>query len=335
MALLDLNHSIYVSGSKGMVGSAICKKLRAIGYTEEKKNLITCDRNQLDLTDHDEVAEWFKKKTPDVVILAAAKVGGIIANQTSPVDFLLENLKIQNNLIELSFKFDVKRLLFLGSSCIYPKFASQPIQEYSLLTKPLEDSNQWYSIAKIAGLKLCEAYRKQFNFDTISLMPTNLYGPGDNYTANESHVMASMIRKFYEAKNNNNKEVICWGSGKPLREFLYVDDLAEACIHVLKKWAPNKNNSPLDNNSRIINWMNVGCSHEISIKDLAHKIANIIDFQGEIIWDSSKPDGTPRKKLDTKFINKLGWSASTDLDEGIKKTLESFKQDLLNGKLRT
>ncbi len=324
MSLLQKEHSICVTGSKGMVGNAICKLLEEKGYSTYKNNLFKISREELDLSDVNKVRNWFDHYRPDVVILSAAKVGGIMANKKNPVDFLLENLKIQNNLIENSYNFGVKRLLFLGSSCIYPKFCKQPIKENYLLNDQLESTNQWYAIAKIAGLKLCQAYRQQHGFDTISLMPTNLYGPRDNYDLNNSHVMAALIRKFYEAKKSNMKSVKCWGTGNPLREFLYVEDLAEACFFVLKNWEPDKNNSALDFDGNPLNWMNVGSGNEISIKNLAKKIAQIIDFQGEIIWDPNMPDGTPRKKLDTYFINKLGWFSKTTLDKGIKKTFDSY-----------
>ena len=326
MTLLNENQSIYVAGSTGMVGSAICRLLKKNGFSLENKNLLISNRKDLDLRDTKKVESWFNYHQPEVVIIAAAKVGGIMANKTNPVNFLLENLKIQNNLIESSWKTGVKRLLFLGSSCIYPKFSKQPIKEKYLLTSELELTNQCYALAKIAGLKLCEAYRNQYKFDAISLMPTNLYGPGDNYHPEESHVMAGLISKIYQAKIKNENKVICWGTGKPLREFLYVEDFAEACFHVLKNWQPNQTNSPLDDNGNHLSWLNIGSKFEISIKQLAYKISEIVDYKGSIIWDKSKPDGTPRKKLDTKFINKLGWEAKTDLDHGIKKSLLSYKK---------
>ena len=323
---LSLDEKFFVAGSSGMVGSAICRKLITEGYSLENKKLLVSNKKELNLEVASEVNKWFKKNKPSIVIIAAAKVGGILANKNYPVNFLLENLKIQNNLIEASWKNGVQRLLFLGSSCIYPKFAKQPIKEEYLLSSSLESTNQWYAIAKIAGLKLCEAYRYQYNFDAISLMPTNLYGPNDNYDIQSSHVMASLIKKFHEAKINNSKEVICWGTGKPLREFLYVDDLAEACFYVLGKWSPGQENSPKDTNGNILNWLNVGSDFEISIKELAEKIATIVGFNGEILWDDSKPDGTPRKKLDNSHINKIGWFARTDLNQGIKKTLECINK---------
>ena len=327
MSLLVKEHTICVAGANGMVGKALCKLLDKNGYNVKNKNLFPLTRKNFDLSESSKVENWFNRFRPDVVIIAAAKVGGIQANRTKPVDFLLENLKIQNNLIENSYKFGVKRLLFLGSSCIYPKFSKQPIKENYLLTDDLESTNQWYAIAKIAGLKLCEAYKKQYDFDTISVMPTNLYGPGDNYNLMDSHVMAAFIRKFYEAKKFNIKFVNCWGSGNPLREFLYVDDFAEACLFILKNWIPNKRNAPIDINGEPLNWINIGSDFEISIKNLANKISRIIGYEGEIIWDKKMPDGTPKKKLDNYYINKLGWSAKTNLDQGLKQTIDSYKNE--------
>jgi len=328
MNIFNQNHTIYVAGSEGMVGSAICRLLKKKGYKDKGKKLITIPRRELDLRDEKKLEDWFDSKRPDIVIIAAAKVGGILANKQKPVDFLLDNLKIQNNLIEKSYKFGVKRLLFLGSSCIYPKFAKQPIKENYLLTDYLESTNEYYAIAKIAGLKLCEAFRRQYDFDAITLMPTNLYGPKDNYDPKESHVMAAFIRKFYEAKKYNKKQVICWGTGKPLREFLYVDDLAEACLFILENWFPVNNDSKSNTKEDQTCWLNVGSENEISIKNLAEKISRIISYEGEIIWDTNMPDGTPRKKLDTRKINKIGWSAKTDLKEGIEKTIKSFEQEI-------
>ena len=328
MSLLEKKDSIFVAGSNGMVGSSICRLLISNGYSL-KSNLLVSDRKDLDLTNTKKVENWFKLNKPDIVILAAAKVGGIMANKTKPVDFLLDNLKIQNNLIEASYEYGVKRLLFLGSSCIYPKFAQQPIKEKYLLNGNLENSNQCYAVAKIAGLKLCEAYRTQYNFDAISIMPSNLYGPGDNYHYQDSHVVASLIRKFYEAKRKNEKNVICWGTGNPLREFLYVDDLAEACFYVLKKWDPNKNSSPLDDYGNPLCWLNIGSKFEVTIKELAYKISNLIGYEGDILWDQSKPDGTPRKKLDNHYINKLGWQEKTNLENGLKKSIKSFEKNFI------
>ena len=322
MSLIKKSDKIFVAGANGMVGSALCRKLKSNGYGIEKLKgeIFTPSRKELNLEEYKDVDEWFKKYSPSVIIIAAAEVGGIIANNSRPADFILKNLKIQTNLIDIAFKSKAKRLLFLGSSCIYPKFATQPITEDSLLTKSLEETNQWYAIAKISGLKLCQSLRKQYGFDAFSLMPTNLYGENDNYDPLESHVLPALIRKFWIAKEQNLKKVICWGSGTPLREFLYVDDLADACLFTLEKWDPPKNN--FDS----LNWLNVGSKFEISIKDLASKIANIIGYKGEIEWDKNKPDGTPRKKLDTTKLSLLGWEAKTNLDEGILKTINSLKK---------
>ena len=324
MSLLDKKDKIYVAGSNGMVGSAICKLLKKEGYTKENKKLITNSKKELDLTDFEQVKKWFVENKPDIVIIAAAKVGGIVANAKYPCDFLLENLKIQNNLIELSFKHKVKRLLFLGSSCIYPKFANQPIVEESLLEGFLEKTNESYAIAKIAGIKLCESLNIQYGFDAISLMPTNLYGPGDNYHESESHVMAALIRKFYLAVKNSKKKVVCWGTGSPLREFLHVDDLAKASIFALENWDPNYIESPKTNDGESLTYLNVGCGKDISIFELANKIAFQSGFEGEIIWDNSKPDGTPKKQLNIDRITNLGWSPDINLDQGIKNTLVEF-----------
>ena len=327
MNFLIKKNKIFIAGSNGMVGSSISRLLNKKGFSSTKNNLFEPKREELDLTDITKVRKWFSENKPDIVINAAGKVGGILANSKNPVQFLLDNMKIQNNLIEASWEFGTKRFLFLGSSCIYPKFSEQPIKEEFLLTSKLEETNQWYAIAKISGLKLCEAYRNQYNFDTISLMPTNLYGPRDNYDLKNCHVMAALIRKFYEAKKNNYGEVICWGTGKPLREFLYVEDFAEACIYLLENWFPNKTLSTLNKNNQPINWLNVGSDFEISIKDLALLIAKTIGYKGKIVWDETKPDGTPRKKLDTTLISNIGWNPKTNLETGIKKTLDSFSKE--------
>ena len=320
------NNKIFLAGGTGMVGSSIKIALQKNGY----KNLFTPDRTELNLFDIDLVKSWFIKNEPDIVIIAAAKVGGILANLKYPADFLIENLKIQTNIIQSAWETGVKRLLFLGSSCIYPKYAKQPIKEEFLLESFLERSNEWYAIAKITGLKLCESLRMQYGFDAISLMPTNLYGPNDNYHPDNSHVVASLIRKFIIAKHNNSPEVICWGTGTVLREFLHVDDLAEAVIFCLKEWHPSNLNSPKDYKGNALNHLNVGTGKDISIIELATMISKIVDYEGKIIWDKTKPDGTPRKLLDVSKINKLGWKASTDLETGLKKTIKDLHLEDLN-----
>ena len=330
MNLINNNQKIYIAGHNGMVGKAILKKLKSRNYN----NLIHPSRNELDLTNAVQVEKWFEINKPDVVIIAAAKVGGIIANKTYPSDFLLKNLKIQINLIENAWKNKVKRLLFLGSSCIYPKNALQPIKEEYLLDSKLEPTNECYAIAKIAGIKLCDALRIQHNFDAISLMPTNLYGPGDNYHPENSHVLPSLIRKFCNAVENDEKEVICWGSGNPLREFLHVDDLADACLYFLENWKPGLIKTPKDDYGKYLPFLNVGTGLEISIKDLANLISNILDFKGEIKWDKSKPDGTLRKTLDITKAKNMGWQSKINLKDGIKRTIDNYKNNLISGNLR-
>ena len=315
-----------------MVGSAIKRAFITEGYS--KSNLLTPSRADLDLLNLYSVEDWFKKNSPDIVVIAAAKVGGIQANNLYPSDFLIQNLKIQNNLIETSHKFNVKRLLFLGSSCIYPKFSKQPIKEEFLLDGKLEPTNEWYAIAKIAGIKLCEALRKQYGFDAISLMPTNLYGPGDNYHLENSHVLPALIRKFHIAKTKNEKMVKCWGSGSPEREFLHVNDLANACLFTLKNWDPDKASAPKDEKGNPLLHLNVGTGKDISIKKLAENIANFSGFKGEIIWDNDKPDGTPKKLLSVEKINKLGWFPKISLEEGIKSTIKTFQEENASGIIR-
>ena len=322
---------VFIAGSNGMVGNAIYRS-----FLKNKKdiNLLIPKKEDLDLTDFSKVDEWFLNNKPDIVIIAAAKVGGIYANNEYPYNFILENLKIQTNLLEISFKYDVKKLIFLGSSCIYPKFAEQPIKEEYLLTGSLEKTNEYYAISKIAGIKLCQSLRIQHGFNSICLMPTNLYGPGDNYHLLNSHVLPSLIRRFHSAKLNNSKTVTCWGSGNVLREFLFVDDLAEACLFILNNWDPILSKSSKNINGETLYWINVGSDYEISIKNLAEKISNIVGFDGEICWDKSKPDGTPRKKLDTKWLDDFGWKAKTDLDEGIRLTLDDYVEKLSKNNLR-
>ncbi len=328
--LLSKTDKIYVAGHNGMVGNAIVKNLKNNGFN----NLLLVNRKKLDLTNRKLVFEWFENFKPNIVIIAAAKVGGIFANSIYPVDFLLENLKIQNNLIEASFKNNIKRLLFLGSSCIYPKLCNQPIKEEYLLDGALEKTNEWYAIAKICGIKLCESLRKQYGFDSLSLMPTNLYGSGDNYNKNNSHVLPSLIRKFSEAVKNKQNEVICWGTGSPKREFLHVDDLADACRFVLINWDINSKNSPKYSNKEPLSILNVGSGKEIAIKDLANLVAEKCGYNGQIVWDNSKPDGSPQKLLDVSRLGNLGWKYKVNLDVGIEKTIESYKKELRENKIR-
>jgi GDP-L-fucose synthase len=325
---INYNERILVAGGHGMVGSSIKKALIKAGYgnTKISGQIITPTRKELDFANFIEVENWFKKNKPTVVIIAAAKVGGILANSSKPYDFIIENLKIQTNLIENSLLNNVKRLLFLGSSCIYPKFAKQPIKEEYLLSDELEKTNEFYAIAKISGLKLCQSLRIQHNFDAISLMPTNLYGKGDNYDNQNSHVMASFIKRFYEASKQSLSSVTCWGSGTPLREFMHVDDLGEAVKFVLERWDPPLNKD-LSNKKNTNFFLNVGTGKEISIKDLAYKISYYVNYKGEVLWDHSKPDGTPRKQLNINKIKELGWKPKINLDEGIKKTLKSYELD--------
>jgi GDP-L-fucose synthase len=298
---------IYIAGHNGMVGSSIFRKLEQEGFT----NLITRSSKELNLINQADVQAFFEENKPDYVFLAAAKVGGIQANNTYKGDFLYDNLMIQTNVIHAAHAHHVKKLLFLGSSCIYPKFAHQPISEDSLLTGTLEPTNEPYAIAKIAGIKLCDAYRDQYGSNFISAMPTNLYGPNDNYDLSNSHVLPAMIRKFHEAKNNGAGEVVVWGTGTPMREFLYVDDLAEACFFLMENY-----NEP--------GAINVGTGSDITIADLAHLVRKIVGFEGEIVFDTSKPDGTPKKQLDVSRINQLGWKATTELEAGIRKAYSSF-----------
>ena len=303
---------IFVAGHRGMAGSAICRALQRAGHS----NLLTASRAELDLLDPQAVQRWFGEHKPTVVVLAAAKVGGIQANSSYPADFLLDNLKIETNVIETAWRSGVRRLLFLGSSCIYPKFAKQPIREEALLTGALEPTNEWYAIAKIAGLKLCAALRCQHGFDAISLMPTNLYGPGDNYHPTNSHVLPALIRRFHEAAERGDAKVTCWGSGTPLREFLHVDDLGEACVFALEQWQPGPDE---------LQHLNVGTGVDLSIRELAQAVAAATGFAGEINWDSSKPDGTPRKQLDVSRLAGLGWRARIPLVEGLASTVAEFR----------
>ena len=324
---INKDDKIFIAGGTGMVGSAIKRELLNCGFEDNQNKILTPTRSEVNLLNLNEIEHWFGLNSPTVVIVAAAKVGGIAANNSRPKDFLLENLKIQTNLIETSFRRGVKRLLFLGSSCIYPKFAKQPIKEEYLLDGKLEPTNEWYALAKIAGIKLCEAMRRQENFDSICLMPTNLYGPGDNYHQFNSHVLPALIRKFFEAKQKKLKSVTCWGSGKPYREFLHVDDLAKACIFALNKWDPNDKASPKDIHGNSLNFLNVGTGKDLSIKDLASKIAEEIGYEGNIEWDKSKPDGTPKKLLDISRIKSLGWEPTISLEDGISDTVKLYSRN--------
>ena len=327
--LISKTHKIFIAGHSGMVGSAIKRSLIKKGYTK----LICPSRKDLNLLNFIEVENWFRNNTPDIVILAAAKVGGIFSNSEYPADFILENLKIQNNVIENSWKFNVKRFLFLGSSCIYPKLAPQPLKEEYLLTGSLEKTNESYATAKIAGIKLCSALKTQYGFDAISLMPTNLYGKGDNYHPSNSHVLPSMIRKFYEAKIKGLSKVNCWGSGFPKREFLFVDDLAEAAIFTIENISID-NEILYDKENNYCGILNVGVGLDISIRELATMISSTIDYHGEIVWDSSKPDGTPRKLLDISKLQHLGWVAKTSLKKGIKLTFQNYIEELKTKSIR-
>lgn len=298
---MKTNSKIYIAGHRGMVGSAILRNLENKGF----ENLILKTSSELDLRDAKKVAAFFETKKPDYIFLAAAKVGGIHANNTFRAEFLYDNLMIQNNVIHQSHLNNVKKLLFLGSSCIYPKMAPQPLKEEYLLTGTLEPTNEPYAIAKIAGIKMCDAYRSQYNSNFISAMPTNLYGPNDNYDLNNSHVLPAMLRKFHEAKINNKPNVTLWGDGSPFREFLHVDDMAEACVHLMENYDD-------------FGQVNVGIGEDISIKELATLIKNIVGYEGKTIWDTKKPNGTPRKLMDVSKINQLGWKAKIDLEKGIE-----------------
>ena len=302
---------VFVAGHRGMVGSAICRRLAL-----EDVELVTAARTELDLRDADAVSAWMATARPDVVVIAAAKVGGIQANNTYPVDFLQDNLMIQNAVIAGAHAADADRLLFLGSSCIYPKLAPQPIVEDALLTGLLEPTNEPYAIAKIAGIKLVEAYRRQYGRDWISAMPTNLYGPGDNYHPENSHVLPALLRRFHEAKINGDKEVVVWGSGTPLREFMHADDLADALTYLLKFYSAEEH-------------INVGSGHEVSISKLATMIADVVDYRPSIQFDTAKDDGTPRKRMDCSKLNRLGWDKCRTLEAGISQAYQSFLREIL------
>ena len=326
--MIDKKLKIYVAGHRGMVGAAIIRELSK----QNCVNIVTKTKNELDLTNQDKVAEFLNNEKPDHVYLAAAKVGGIYANNTLPANFIYENLMIQSNIIHQSFRAGIKKLLFLGSSCIYPKVTSQPILENQLLTGALEPTNEPYAIAKIAGIKMCESYNRQFNktlgIDYRSLMPTNLYGPGDNYHSKNSHVIPGLIKRFHEAKLSNCKEVLIWGSGKPRREFLYVDDLATASVHVMNLDFQIYNQSNEPQNSHI----NVGFGEDLTILSLAEKIASVVGFEGQIKYDLTKPDGTMKKLLDSSYLRKLGWNPIININEGLKLSYDDFCTNLTSVK---
>ncbi len=304
---MELDSKIYVAGHRGMVGSAIVRELERLGYS----NIIVRTHSELDLCRQDEVEAFFAKEKPEYVFLAAAKVGGIMANQNALADFMYENMILEMNVIHSAFQNGCKKLEFLGSSCIYPRLAPQPMKESCLLTSELEKTNEAYALAKISGLKYCEFLNRQYGTDFISVMPTNLYGPNDNYHTEHSHVLPAMIRRFHEAKEANQPEVICWGDGSPLREFLYVDDLANLCVFLMNNYSGNET-------------VNAGTGKELSIKQLAELVARVVGYTGEIKWDATKPNGTPRKLLDVSKATQLGWTYKTELEEGIKLAYDDF-----------
>lgn len=309
--MMNKTDKIYVAGHRGLVGSAIVRNLKSKGY----ENVIGRTHKELDLTSQAMVRDFFEKEKPDIVVLAAAKVGGINANNTTPADFAYENLQIQCNVIGCCHKYKVKKLLFLGSTCIYPRMAPQPIPEDALLTGPLEETNEAYAIAKIAGLEMCKFYKRQYGDDFISCMPTNLYGPYDNYDLDGSHVMPAMIRKFHEAKVNNMPTVELWGTGTPLREFLYVDDMADACVFLLENYEGEQH-------------VNIGTGKEVTIKELAETVQKVVGYVGEIVWNKDMPDGTPRKLTNVDKLHSLGWTHKIELEEGVKLAYQWFKENV-------
>ena len=312
---MDENSRIYVAGHRGLVGSAIWRELQRQGF----KNLIGRTRSEINLLDATAVQKCFAEAKPEFVFIAAAKVGGIHANDTEPAEFLFENLQIQNNLIHAAKLAGVRKVLFLGSSCIYPKLAPQPLKEEYLLTGPLEPTNEWYAVAKIAGIKLCQAYRRQYGCNFISAMPTNMYGPNDNYDLQTSHVLPALIRKFQDAKTNSAATVTCWGTGTPLREFLYADDLASACVFLMQNYSEEQ-------------FINVGSGSELTIRELAELVKRITGFSGKIVWDKSKPNGTPRKLMDSSRLFALGWKPKINLEAGIGLAYEDFLAKQPHGK---
>src|ERR1035438_9467301 len=308
--VMDNQSKIFIAGGRGLVGSAVVRRLSAEGY----RNLLTPTRDQLDLTNKAELCAFFEAERPEYVFLVAGKVGGIHANSSFPADFIRDNILIQALVIDAAHRYGVHKLLDLGSSCIYPKLAPQPMAEECLLTGSLEPTNEWYAIAKIAGLKMCQAFHRQYGFNAISLMPTNLYGPGDNFDLKNSHVLPAMLRKFHDAKQSGASEVVLWGTGLPKREFLFVDDLADACVFAMKNYDGEQ-------------FLNVGTGLDLSIRELAESIAELTGYRGQIVWDSSMPDGAPKKLLDVSRLHALGWHAKTGLSEGLRETYKWFQEN--------
>ena len=302
---------VYVAGHRGLVGSALLRKLDAEGFS----NVLTATRDELDLRDQSEVSHWFKANRPEFVFLVAGTVGGIMANSTRPAEFIYDNMMIHGTVVHAAHEYDVSKLLYLGSSCIYPRAAEQPIREDQLLTGPLEPTNEWYAVAKIAGIKLCQAYRRQYGRDFISAMPTNLYGPGDNFDLVSSHVLPALMRKFHDSLSAADPEVVVWGTGSPLREFLHVDDLADACLFLMEHYSADEH-------------INVGTGVDLSIRELAEKVRDVVNPDARLVFDRSKPDGTPRKVLDVSKLNDLGWSPTYDLDAGVRSTYDWFLASL-------
>lgn len=311
---MEKDAKIYIAGHGGLAGSAIFRKLQCEGYD----NLLTSTHKELDLETQKDVLEFFEKERPEYVFLAAARVGGIMANNTFPADFIYSNLMIEANVINAAYKFGVKKLLFLGSSCIYPKYAPQPMKEEYLLTGELEPTNEPYAVAKIAGIKMCQSYNRQHGTNFISVMPTNLYGPNDNFDLNTSHVLPALIRKFHEAKEKAEEAVIVWGTGEPFREFLYSEDFANACVYLMERYGHRE----------IGEFVNIGTGKDLKIKDLAYAIQGIVGFEGKILFDHTKPDGTPKKLLDVSRIKSLGWEPKTSMEKGIRKAYQWYKESI-------
>lgn len=314
---MNVSSKIYVAGHKGLVGSALVKVLNKSGY----KNVIGRSHQELDLTNQNDVIQFFESEKPEYVFLAAAKVGGIYANNTYPADFIFSNLQIQNNIIDASYRYGIKKLCFLGSSCIYPKFAKQPMDEGQLLDGKLEPTNEPYAVAKIAGIVMCQSYNRQYGTNFISVMPTNLYGPGDNYHPENSHVLPALMRRFHDAKVNKLPEVVIWGTGKPLREFLYSEDMARACVFLME-------NYDVTGDPKGGEHVNVGSGIEVSIKELAETVKEVVGYNGKLIFDPTKPDGTPRKLLDVSKLHKMGWKHEVNLNEGVRLTYDDYSKSL-------